>query len=59
MNPSERIDQLMQDSQTAWQNIRSIRKTSLRPTGDHRGMEVEGSPVWFRDGIIVVANAQR
>ena len=61
MNPSERIDQLIA-SLTDWRGktFASVRKSIL---GADREIVEEwkwmGSPVWYRDGIIAVANAHK
>ena len=61
MEPSERIDQLIA-SITDWrgQMLASVRKTIL----DADSQIVEewkwmGSPTWYRDGLIAVANAHK
>jgi hypothetical protein len=61
MNPSERIDQLIAKL-TNWRGktLASIRKTILE--ADREIIEEwkwMGSPVWSRDGIIVVGNAHK
>ena len=61
MNPSERIDQLIA-SLTDWRGktLAGIRKTIL--AADREIIEEGkwmGSPVWSRDGIIVVGNAHK
>ena len=61
MNPSERIDQLIAEL-TDWRGkmFASIRKSILE--ADREIIEEwkwMGSPVWSRDGIIVVANAHK
>ena len=61
MNPSERIDQLIAKL-TDWRGktFASIRKSILE--ADREIVEEwkwMGSPVWFRDGIIAVANAHK
>jgi hypothetical protein len=61
MNPSERIDQLIVGL-TDWRGttLASIRKTILE--ADREIIEEwkwMGSPVWSRDGIIVVGNAHK
>ena len=61
MNPSERIDQLIANL-TDWRGktFASIRKSILE--ADREIIEEwkwMGSPVWSRDGIIVVANAHK
>ena len=61
MNPSERIDQLIAGL-TDWRGktLASIRKSILE--ADREIIEEwkwMGSPVWFRDGIIAVANAHK
>ena len=61
MNPSERIDQLIAGL-TDWRGktLASIRKSILK--ADREIIEEwkwMGSPVWFRDGIIAVANAHK
>ena len=61
MNPSERIDQLIAGL-TDWRGkmLASVRKTILDAdpeiTEEWKWM---GSPVWSRDGIIVVGNAHK
>jgi hypothetical protein len=61
MNPSERIDQLISEL-TDWRGktFASIRKSILAT--DQEIVEEwkwKGSPVWYRDGIIAVANAHK
>jgi hypothetical protein len=61
MNPSERIDQLIAEL-TDWRGktFVSLRKTVLE--ADREIVEEwkwMGSPVWYRDGIIAVANAHK
>jgi hypothetical protein len=61
MNPSERIDQLI-EGLTDWRGktLASIRKTILE--SDREIIEEwkwMGSPVWSRDGIIAVGNAHK
>src|SRR6516165_10134988 len=61
MNPSEHIDQLIAEL-TDWRakTFGSIRKSILE--ADREIIEEwkwMGSPVWFRDGIIAVANAHK
>jgi hypothetical protein len=61
MNPSERIDQLIAGL-TDWRGktLASIRKSIL--AADREIIEEwkwMGSPVWSRDGIIVLANAHK
>jgi hypothetical protein len=61
MNPSERIDQLIAKL-TDWRGktFASIRKNIL--AADREIIEEwkwMGSPVWYRDGIIAVANAHK
>lgn len=61
MNPSERIDQLISEL-TDWRGktFASIRKNILAT--DQEIVEEwkwKGSPVWYRDGIIAVANAHK
>jgi len=61
VNPSERIDQLIAGL-TDWRGktLASIRKSILK--ADREIIEEwkwMGSPVWFRDGIIAVANAHK
>jgi hypothetical protein len=61
MNPSERIDQLIAEL-TDWRGktFASIRKTILE--ADREIIEEwkwMGSPVWSRDGIIVVGNSHK
>ena len=61
MNPSERIDRLIANL-TDWRgktfaNIRtSIREADREIIEEWKWM---GSPVWYRDGIIAVANAHK
>src|ERR1700752_2680681 len=61
MNPSERIDQLI-IGLTDWRGktLASIRKSILE--ADREIIEEwkwMGSPVWYRDGMIAVANAHK
>ena len=61
MNPSERIDQLI-EGLTDWRSktLASIRNSILE--ADREIIEEwkwMGSPVWSRDGIIAVANAHK
>jgi hypothetical protein len=61
MNPSERIDQLIAGI-TDWRGktFASVRKTILE--ADREIIEEwkwMGSPVWYHDGIIAVANAHK
>jgi hypothetical protein len=61
MNPSERIDQLI-ETLTDWRGktLASVRKTILE--ADREIVEEwkwMGSPVWFRDGMIAVGNAHK
>src|SRR6202171_6640696 len=61
MNPSERIDQLI-EGLTDWRGktLASIRKSILE--ADREIIEEwkwMGSPVWSRDGMIAVANAHK
>ena len=61
MNPSERIDQLI-EGLTDWRGktLASIRKSILE--ADREIIEEwkwMGSPVWSRDGIIAVGNAHK
>src|ERR1700758_1689551 len=61
MNPSERIDQLIAGI-TDWRGktLASVRKTILE--ADREIIEEwkwMGSPVWSRDGILVVGNAHK
>src|ERR1700751_6017392 len=61
MNPSERIDELIAEL-TDWRGktFASIRKSILE--ADREIVEEwkwMGSPVWFHDGIIAVANAHK
>jgi hypothetical protein len=61
MNPSERIDQLI-EGLTDWRGktFASVRKAIL--AADPEIIEEwkwMGSPVWYRDGIIAVANAHK
>jgi hypothetical protein len=61
MTPSERIDRMI-DELTDWRGktFASLRKSILAAdpeiTEDWKWM---GSPVWYRDGIIAVANAHK
>jgi hypothetical protein len=61
MNPSERIDQLIEEF-TDWRGktLAGIRKSIL---GADREISEEwkwmGSPVWSHDGMIAVANAHK
>jgi len=61
MNPSERIDQMIAEL-TDWrgETFASVRKCILE--ADKEIVEEwkwMGSPVWYRDGIIAVANAHK
>ncbi len=61
MNPSERIDQMIAEL-TDWRGktFASVRKCILE--ADKEIVEEwkwMGSPVWYRDGIIAVANAHK
>ncbi len=61
MNPSERIDQLIENL-TDWRGktLASVRKTILE--ADREIIEEwkwMGSPVWSRDGMIAVGNAHK
>jgi hypothetical protein len=57
-NPSGQIDRLIADHGLARQNDRSRSQNNLRSrSGYSRGIQVDGDPVWSRDGIIAVANA--
>jgi hypothetical protein len=61
MNPSERIDQMIAEL-TDWRGktFTSVRKCILE--ADKEIVEEwkwMGSPVWYRDGIIAVANAHK
>jgi len=61
MNPSERIDQLI-EGLTDWRGktLASVRKSFLE--ADREIVEEwkwMGSPVWSRDGMIAVANAHK
>jgi hypothetical protein len=61
MNPSERIDQLI-EGLTDWRGktLASVRKTILE--ADREIIEEwkwMGSPVWSRDGMIAVGNAHK
>jgi hypothetical protein len=61
MNPSERIDQLI-ETLTDWRGktLASVRKTILE--ADREIIEEwkwMGSPVWSRDGMIAVGNAHK
>src|SRR5580698_9163822 len=61
MNPSERIDQMIAEL-TDWRGktFASVRKSILE--ADKEIVEEwkwMGSPVWYRDGIIAVANAHK
>jgi hypothetical protein len=61
MNPSERIDQLIAEL-TDWRGkmFASIRKSIL--AADRKIIEEwkwMGSPVWYHDGMIAVANAHK
>ena len=61
MNPSERIDQLIAGL-TDWRGKTSacIRKTILAADSEIiEEWKWMGSPVWSRDGIIAVGNAQK
>ena len=61
MNPSERIDQLIAGL-TDWRGkaFASIRKSILAADGEIiEEWKWMGSPVWYRHGIIAVANAHK
>jgi len=61
MNPSERIDQLIAGL-TDWRGktFASIRKSILQADGEIvEEWKWMGSPVWYRHGIIAVANAHK
>jgi hypothetical protein len=61
MNPSEKIDQLIAGL-TDWRGktLAGIRKTILGADGEIvEEWKWMGSPVWSRDGIIVVGNAHK
>jgi hypothetical protein len=61
MNPSERIDQLI-ESLTDWrgQTLASVRKTILEADPEIiEEWKWMGSPVWSRNGIIAVGNAHK
>src|SRR6476646_5693589 len=61
MNPSERIDQLIAGL-TDWRGktFASIRKSILEADGEIvEEWKWMGSPVWYRHGIIAVANAHK
>jgi len=60
-NPSERIDQLIAEL-TDWrgETFASIRKIILETDGEIvEEWKWMGSPVWYRDGMIAVANAHK
>jgi hypothetical protein len=61
MNPTERIDQLIGElGDWRGETLASVRKSFLEAdpgvTEDWKWM---GSPVWYRDGMIAVANAHK
>jgi len=61
MNPSERIDQLIAEL-TDWrgETLASIRNNILAIDSEIvEEWKWKGSPVWYRDGIIAVANAHK
>src|SRR5579859_5614857 len=61
MNPSERIDQLI-EGLTDWRGktLAGIRKTILETDPEIiEEWKWMGSPVWSRDGMIAVANAHK
>ena len=61
MNPSERIDQLI-EGLTDWRGktLASVRKTILEADPEIiEEWKWMGSPVWSRDGIIAVGNAHK
>jgi hypothetical protein len=61
MNPSEHIDQLIA-TLTDWrgQTFAAIRKHILEADGEIvEEWKYMGSPVWYRDGMIAVANAHK
>ncbi|SAL28526.1 DUF1801 domain-containing protein [Caballeronia telluris] len=61
MNPSEHIDQLIA-TLTDWrgQTFAAIRKHILKADGEIvEEWKYMGSPVWYRDGMIAVANAHK
>jgi len=61
MNPSERIDELIEDlADWRGKTLASVRKSMLE--ADREVVEEwkwMGSPVWSRDGMIAVANAHK
>jgi len=61
MNPSERIDQLIAElADWRGETFAAVRKTILE--ADPQIVEewkYMGSPVWYRDGMIAVANAHK
>jgi hypothetical protein len=61
MNPSERIDALIAGI-TDWrgETFANVRKTILAAdSGIVEEWKYMGSPVWYRDGMIAVANAHK
>jgi hypothetical protein len=61
MNPSERIDQLIEQL-TDWRGktFADLRKTILEADPEIvEEWKYRGSPVWYRDGMIAVANAHK
>jgi hypothetical protein len=61
MNPSERIDQMIAEL-TDWRGktFASMRKTILDADSEIvEEWKWMGSPVWYRDGLIAVANAHK
>jgi hypothetical protein len=61
MNPSERIDQLIEQL-TDWRSktFADLRKTILEADPEIvEEWKYRGSPVWYRDGMIAVANAHK
>lgn len=61
MNPSERIDQLI-ESITDWRGktLADLRKAILDADKDIvEEWKWMGSPTWYRDGIVAVANAHK
>lgn len=61
MNPSEHIDELIA-TLTDWrgQTFAAIRKNMLEADGEIvEEWKYMGSPVWYRDGMIAVANAHK
>lgn len=61
MNPSERIDQLIAElADWRGKSLDSLRKAILQ--ADRQIVEewkYRGSPVWYRDGMLAVANAHK